>query len=205
MTALKSKQNHTVELLQTIKISFGHIVALGYLQPLRRYTPPSEENALSLAFQLIDAVVFMHTHSVAHLDIKPDNLLVDVNRSSHHLRVADFSLSVWVNGEDDTIEGYAGTPGWTAPEIGDENGPIQKYSPILADRWSCGKMLEYFGRLGPGFKEPSLERLSQALLNNDPAKRPRLPDPQEHSTKKRPLATTTQILGKKRRLPQQVC
>jgi serine/threonine protein kinase len=82
---------------------------------------------------LIDAVVFMHTNSVAHLDIKPDNLPVDVNHSSHHLRVTDFSLSVWVDGEDDTIEGYAGTPGWTAPEIGDENGPVQKYSPILAE------------------------------------------------------------------------
>jgi hypothetical protein len=64
-------------------------------------------------------------------------------------------------------------------------------------------MLGYFATLGPGFKEPSLERLGQALLNNDPAKRPSLPYLQEQPTKKGPHATRAHILGKKRRLPQQ--
>ncbi|KAH9016350.1 hypothetical protein EDB85DRAFT_1898174 [Lactarius pseudohatsudake] len=32
---------------------------------------------------------------------------------------------------------------WAAPEIGEVDGPTKTYSAILADRWSCGKVLEY--------------------------------------------------------------
>jgi serine/threonine protein kinase len=148
----------------------------------------------------------MHLNSIAHLDLKPDNILVDVDSPSCHLWITDFSVSVQIKGEDELIEGHVGTPGWMAPEIGNEDGPPQKYSPIRADRWSCGRMIQYFSTFGPGFKDPDLDRLSQALLDKDPAKRPSLPDPQQ-LIKKRPVTNPTghmdQMLSKKRRLPRQ--
>ena len=112
----------------------------------------------------------MHRCSVAHLDLKPDNILVNV--ASQTVWNTDFGVSILVRNEDEVTEGYTGTPGWTAPEIGDEHGPPKTYSPIRADRWACGRMIQYFGTFGPGFQDPALEGLSSQLLDEDPAKRP---------------------------------
>jgi serine/threonine protein kinase len=136
--------------------------------------PENEENDISLTRQFFEAVWFMHCYSVAHLDLKPDNNLVNVDGPPQRLWITDFSISVFVDNEDEMIEEYAGTPGWTAPEVGDVNGPPQKYSPIRADRWSCGRIIRHFKTFGPGFNEPGLESLSVSLLNEDPAKRPSL-------------------------------
>ena len=192
-------------MLQKIQISCGYIIALPRLRPLARCVPENEENVISLACQFVQAVLFMHDNSVAHLDLKPDNVLVDADLPQH-LWIIDFGISVFVCDEDEEIKGYAGTPGWTAPEIGDENSPPQKYSPIRADRWSCGRMIQYFRTFGPGFKHPGLERLSLDLLNEDPVKRPSLAN-QLLQIKKRPVTNpgehVDQTFGKKRRLSHQ--
>ncbi len=145
-----------------------------YLQPLPSCTPENTENVTSLTRQFVQAVSFMHRNSIAHLDLKPDNILVDMKKPPRHLWITDFSVSVWVDDEDEVIEGYIGTPGWMAPEIGEEHCPPQKYSPIRADRWSCGRMVQYFRTFGPGFKDPDVERLGSLLLNKNPAMRPSL-------------------------------
>jgi serine/threonine protein kinase len=118
----------------------------------------------------------MHQHPIAHLDLKPDIILVN---ESNRLWITDFSTSVQVRDADEMIEGYIGTPGWMAPEIGEE----QPYSPIWADLWSCGQMIQYFTTFG--FKEPVLEEKSQLLLDQDPSKRPSLKDVLQSRTKKR--------------------
>lgn len=196
-------------LLQKIEINRGYIVAFPCLQPLPDCKPKKEEDVTSLARQFVQAVSFMHCNSIAHLDLKPDNILVNVDNPPQYLWITDFSVSVFVSDADEVIEGYVGTPGWTAPEIGDENGPPQKYSPIRADRWSCGRMIRYFGTFGPGFKDPDLERLGRLLLNEDPAKRPDLIDkalqikkmaianPKGHAD---PRRDNDQMVRKKRRL-----
>ena len=151
----------------------------------------------------------MHRHCIAHLDLKPDNVLVSMDNPPQRLWITDFSISIWVSDEDEMTEGYAGTPGWMAPEIGHENGPPRMYSPIRADRWSCGKMIQYFTTFGPGFKDADIEGLSSLLMNEDPAKRPSLID-QPLQIKKRSVANLKnladqghqdQVLRKKRRLP----
>jgi serine/threonine protein kinase len=171
---VRSEFNHTVVLLQEIQITCGYIVALPLLQPLPRCTPENEESVISLTRQFLEAVSFMHRYSVAHLDLKPDNILVNIDGPPQRLWITDFSVSVFVGNEDEMIEGYTGTPGWTAPEVGDVDGPPQTYSPIRADRWSCGRMVQHFKTFGPGFNEPGLESLSSYLLNVDPVLRPSL-------------------------------
>ena len=72
---------------------------------------------------------------------------------------------------------WCGTPPWIAPELGSRNGPIQRYSPILADRWACGRMIEYFAKYFPtyeGAQKTRLRAFAQRLLDVDPRARPGL-------------------------------
>lgn len=83
---------------------------------------------------LIEGLAYLHGHGVAHLDIKPRNL---VYTDHNHLQIIDFDSAVHVMSEDDEIEGLCGTHGWRAPEVGDDEeeiGPPPRFSPIKADR-----------------------------------------------------------------------
>ncbi|KAH8981237.1 kinase-like domain-containing protein, partial [Lactarius hatsudake] len=91
---------------------------------------------------LIKGLAYLHKHRIAHRDIKPDNLVCD---DVFRLKIIDFDIAIKVQDENTEVDKYCGldrgTEGWTAPEIGKEDGPTPMYSPIKADRWSCGRVL----------------------------------------------------------------
>ena len=87
-----------------------------------------------LAREFLEGVRFMHNHHVAHLDLKPDNIVV--NTSTNQLFIIDFGVSVQVSGLESWIKGYRGTEGWAAPEL--EVNSDREYQPIRADLWSAG-------------------------------------------------------------------
>ncbi|KAJ2926260.1 hypothetical protein H1R20_g10849, partial [Candolleomyces eurysporus] len=118
---------------------------------------------------LVNGVAYLHANGVAHLDLKLDNLLYDTE--TRQLKIIDFDIAVRVKDEDQEIEGYCGTPGWTAPEMGDDGGPKQRYSAIKADRWACGRILRTFLKYEPvnGFST-----LAEQLMATDPSERPSL-------------------------------
>ncbi|KIM25598.1 hypothetical protein M408DRAFT_37565, partial [Serendipita vermifera MAFF 305830] len=95
-----------------------------------------------LARQLLEGVAFMHQQLVAHLDLKPDNMVVTDMQTSPRLLLIDFGTSVQVKSREDLVTGYRGTAGWVAPEVGWHETPDQSFCPINADLWACGKMLE---------------------------------------------------------------
>ncbi|KAH8115490.1 kinase-like domain-containing protein, partial [Phellopilus nigrolimitatus] len=88
-----------------------------------------------LSRDLARGVTFLHDHGIAHLDIKPANM---VYTDEYRLQIIDFDVSVRVKDENDEIEGYNGTELWKAPEIGPMDGEGYFYSPIKADRYLCG-------------------------------------------------------------------
>ena len=61
--------------------------------------------------QLIDAIEYLHTHGVCHLDLKLENLLVG---KDYQLKVADFDMSYMVG---DTHVLTKGTKHYRAPEL----------------------------------------------------------------------------------------
>ncbi|KAH9909452.1 kinase-like domain-containing protein, partial [Fomitopsis serialis] len=87
-----------------------------------------------LGHDLINGLSFLHTHGVAHRNVKPSNL---VYTADYRLQIIDFDVAVYVTGEDDAVEGFCGSEGWTAPEVGDGCA----YSTVRADRWACGRVL----------------------------------------------------------------
>ncbi|KAF9234141.1 kinase-like domain-containing protein, partial [Melanogaster broomeanus] len=87
--------------------------------------------------QLVEAVAFMHRHGVAHLDIKPQNVLIPVHGG--RLSIIDFSIAAFVRNPQTRFKGTGGTEGYMAPEVVADHGT---YDPIRADLWSCGKTLQ---------------------------------------------------------------
>lgn len=79
---------------------------------------------------------FLHWHKVTHCDLKPGNAVVDMiaeRKMSPRLFIIDFNLAQRVESEETMTEGWRGMPPWIAPEVGSRDGPIRRYSPILAD------------------------------------------------------------------------
>ena len=123
-----------------------------------------------LSEQLLEGVAFMHANGVAHLDLKPSNIVVDMEKGrfgdNRELFIIDFGLAETKVDANSRVEGVRGTRGWRAPEI-QEN---QKWSPILADRWACGKLLLHIGK-DVKWNSTVLD-LQRSLMDDDPQARP---------------------------------
>ena len=183
LRGFKVPSNHTIPLLGVIDLSIGKtIIVLPWKCPLHevlvfRNRP---DDVVSLCLQFIEGVVFLHQHKVAHLDLKPGNVVVDTrleSKSSPRLFIIDFDLAEYVESEETMTEGWCGTRGWIAPELGSEDGPNCQYSPILADRWACGQMIKYFANYFPaheGARKTMLLSFAEQLLDSDPRARPEL-------------------------------
>lgn len=102
------------ELLELIQIfgNFPEIIARSYFH------------------QLIDAVEYLHEQGICHLDIKPDNILVDEN---YGLKLADFGVAMSIP-KDCLLKGKAGTLPYHAPEI----HANKSYSAYQADLFALG-------------------------------------------------------------------
>ncbi|KAH8982979.1 kinase-like domain-containing protein [Lactarius hatsudake] len=184
LQTIQSELNHTIRLLDLIQLNIPpanvvrNVIVMPWQTPLARcleegYFPHAVE---MLRIQFLEGVTFLHEHGIAHLDLKPENLLIDGERGSlsPRLSIIDFGLSVFAENEETLVEGFRGTPSWMAPEAGTEHGPVKKYSAILADRWSCGQVLKYFASFLPVGSASVLEFTCAGLLSLDPRKRPPL-------------------------------
>ena len=174
-----SIDNHVVKLVDIIFDGTNDIIVMPWLSSLASLKDCSEDsNAMTaLVMQFLEGVSFIHDHNFAHLDLKPGNILVDDNRPVPQLSIIDFDMSFEVNDEETTVTGFRGTPSWTAPEVGSPNGLATTYSAIRADRWSCGRLLQYFSTIFLTIfpvNGAKFGRVRAQLLDMVPSKRPSL-------------------------------
>lgn len=89
---------------------------------------------------LIDALSYMHSHNIAHCDLKPENIMVRTNDNENILSVklADFELAVEVGDDHALPKGLRGSKGFMAPEMFHDIAP---YNPMKCDIWSLGCVL----------------------------------------------------------------
>ncbi|KAL0568277.1 hypothetical protein V5O48_013706 [Marasmius crinis-equi] len=127
-----------------------------YGQDLWELSTPSERSVLAgpvilkLARQLCTAIAFLHSHNMYHLDIKPENIAVNI-RKGHQLTVIDLG-SVAVGKPPCTLGCAVGTYDYAAPEVQkwfdwddsdqrDEAEP-RRYNPAKADAWAVGNVID---------------------------------------------------------------
>ncbi|KAG7087775.1 hypothetical protein E1B28_013717 [Marasmius oreades] len=102
----------------------------------------------TIARQLCEAIEFLHSHNLYHLDIKPQNLAIDDFTSD--LTVIDLGW-VMYGVPPCAVEGATGTYGFVAPEVRrwfdweeteDSEGDAPPfYNPQKADAWAIGNVI----------------------------------------------------------------
>ncbi|KAL8935150.1 MAG: hypothetical protein Q9211_004856 [Gyalolechia sp. 1 TL-2023] len=85
---------------------------LGNLEDIHSESPITAEETMTVLFQALDALRYLHPRGVAHRDLKPENILVE-SRSPLSVKLADFGLA---NDKPD-LDTECGTQLYTAPEI----------------------------------------------------------------------------------------
>lgn len=135
----------------------------GYIAT-RKTLPPQE--CIGYALQICKALEYMHANRMLHLDLKPNNVMID---KDGRLVLIDFGLSKrfdqWGNPETSTTIGH-GTPGYAPIEQANYQGNKDDSFPATMDIYALGatmfKMLtghrppEASAILNEGFPEDDL-------------------------------------------------
>ena len=100
--------------------------------------PADEAAAFGIWRQIVDGVAHMHACGVAHLDLKPQNVLLTNDADVPHVKLCDFSHSYIITAGAPLVpSSQVGAGKYMAPEV----ALGERYDGKLADCWSCGVIL----------------------------------------------------------------
>mmetsp|Transcript_76831 Transcript_76831/g.115621 ORF Transcript_76831/g.115621 Transcript_76831/m.115621 type:complete len:288 (-) Transcript_76831:57-920(-) len=145
---------------------FGFLVMPFFKKDLLAYVMDNsglEESFVAPVFKQICAGIQQcHEIGIAHLDIKPENILFDEVSKKAYL--CDFGNSHRFDGKEKVNIGRRGTLVYCAPEVKLENNP---YDPIAADIWSLGILLHVIiaGYFPHSKGEKDMELYHQGYVN----------------------------------------
>ncbi|XP_021317589.1 mitogen-activated protein kinase kinase 9 [Sorghum bicolor] len=130
-----------------------------------------------VAARCLQGLAHVHSRGVAHLDLRPDNLLANFRGD---IKIGDFSVSRILFGRTDArrkVSVAVGSPMYLSPERFEPDAHAEPRGAIAADVWAFGvTVLELFlGRcpfLPPGGVRPSFEKLRQAICDGEPPSAP---------------------------------
>jgi len=161
-----------------------------------------EEEAKMIFKKAVDIVHFIHSHDIAHRDLKPDNFLFCWDPSDYEgkvmeVKLTDFNLANHL--KDEPFHVPCGSPAYTAPEVCTVN---PHYKGRQTDIWSIGVLLyllvcgsfpwydqdmitlfdkiRYEPLLLPSYLSSDVKDLLNKLLTKDPDQRITIPQIQAH-------------------------
>ena len=148
----------------------------------------SDRMKIKIAFQLAQAVKYLHSRNIAHCDLKSGNILLD---DELNVKLGDFGLSRFLSKTGERDKGRIGTPHWMAPEIL-LGGKYEFYSDVFSYGIILWELLTYeipYNNIDPNVivdlitkekkivKVPdkgnyALRKITQKCIEYNPFKRP---------------------------------
>ncbi|XP_043199815.1 death-associated protein kinase related-like isoform X2 [Amphibalanus amphitrite] len=123
----------------------------------------SEPEVRRMLRQVLEAVSFLHDRNIAHLDLKPQNILLTGPFPGCDVKLCDFGISRLIEPGVEVRE-VLGTPDYVAPEV-------LQYEPISlrTDMWSVGVLayvlLSGHSPFGGDTKQETFCNISQGQLD----------------------------------------
>lgn len=118
----------------------------------------TEKQAAETLKPIVDAIRYCHENGIIHRDLKPENLLYESEDDLSVIKISDFGLARFVQGELATTA--CGTPGYVAPETISGKGYGKE-----VDYWSIGVIL-YIMLCGfPPFYDENNQKLFDSIQN----------------------------------------
>lgn len=159
----KIRHPNVIRLLEVFESNMHLLIVMEYaaggdlLKYIKKKKKLSESEARKIFRQIVHGLGYIHTRSVLHRDIKPDNILLDFENK---VKICDFGVSKIVD-RDTIIKEQCGTPAYIAPEIISDRG----YKGYFVDHWSLGVLLFTMLNGVVPFKSTSMKELHMLIKN----------------------------------------
>lgn len=146
----------------------------------------SQSKKKYISTQLLDIVEYLHSVFILHQDIKPENIIIDMNTTN--IKLIDFGISTFLVPQN-KIKGIAGSMGYMAPEIIKNEfysypSDIYSYGMTLFVLWSestpkkhsyilsylgntCYKQIIYEYLDSNPIKRPSIKKIRSSMVESN--------------------------------------
>ncbi|XP_048850160.1 triple functional domain protein isoform X5 [Brienomyrus brachyistius] len=129
---------HLVRLLDTFETATSYILVLEMadqgrlLDYIVSWGNLTEEKVAAYLREILEALHYLHNCRIAHLDLKPENVLVDQSGGQPVIKLADFGDAVRL-GSTHYVHPLLGSPEFAAPEL-----VLGETAVLASDVWSVG-------------------------------------------------------------------
>jgi serine/threonine protein kinase len=144
-------------------------------EDLRFYMEPNSDIKLAILKKVLLAINFLHDQGICHLDLKPQNILVQPNsRGTVHVKICDLESARRINDSFPfSTDGLRFTKDWVAPEVyankSENSGSFKANYSI--DMFSLGLIIAALldNRCNPEFVvyPPQPDQFERALTNQE--------------------------------------
>ncbi|KAM9852577.1 LOW QUALITY PROTEIN: triple functional domain protein-like [Aulostomus maculatus] len=127
-----------VKLLDTYETANSYILVLEladqgrFLDYIVNLGNLTEEKVALYLRDILEALQYLHQWKIAHLDLKPENIVVEHASSQAVVKLTDFGDAVKLNSSS-YIHPLAGSPEFSAPEL-----VLGQPASLMSDLWSLG-------------------------------------------------------------------